>query len=370
MSNFDPNAILRGAQLTVVGAYRALQNPNLFTHEHYRQAALAVAAGIAIRILVAIPALGVRVLIAFLGLFTDLKSSGWDNEIIDGLDFLEHSVLQLPFFLMSFMRYISPSLDNMFMESLRWVDQTYVQKHKGEDPNQLRAMYYPNMRQYAHHGPAPASGEKLSQNAPKQAAIKFLIRYGRKAGISLAVYLLSCLPYIGRFVLPAASFYTFNKQVGLQPAVLIFGSSIFLPKRYLVHFLQSYFASRSLMRELLEPYFSRIRYTPQQKKIWFHDREGVLFGFGVGFFVFLKIPLLGVLIYGIAEASTAFLITKVTDPPPQPEEWTNFAETQAHWRNKHEFLKLPLDKLDALNITSTKEGEKPDSTTIKGRQFT
>lgn len=273
-----------------------------------------------------------------------------------------------------------------FMESLRWVDQTYVQKHKGEDPNQLRAMYYPNMRQYAHHGPAPASGEKLSQNAPKQAAIKFLIRYGRKAGISLAVYLLSCLPYIGRFVLPAASFYTFNKQVGLQPAVLIFGSSIFLPKRYLVHFLQSYFASRSLMRELvclqvqtlyftadttqLEPYFSRIRYTPQQKKIWFHDREGVLFGFGVGFFVFLKIPLLGVLIYGIAEASTAFLITKVTDPPPQPEEWTNFAETQAHWRNKHEFLKLPLDKLDALNITSTKEGEKPDSTTIKGRQFT
>ncbi|KAG9633377.1 hypothetical protein KCU64_g15820, partial [Aureobasidium melanogenum] len=55
MSNFDPNAILRGAQLTVVGAYRALQNPKLFTSEHYRQAALAVAAGIAIRILVAIP---------------------------------------------------------------------------------------------------------------------------------------------------------------------------------------------------------------------------------------------------------------------------------------------------------------------------
>lgn len=36
-------------------AYRALQNPGLFTNDHYRQAALAVAAGIAIRILVAIP---------------------------------------------------------------------------------------------------------------------------------------------------------------------------------------------------------------------------------------------------------------------------------------------------------------------------
>ena len=58
-------------------------------------------------------AVGVRVLIAFLGLFTDLKSSGWDEDIMEGLEFLEHSVLQLPFFLMSFMRYISPSLDNM-----------------------------------------------------------------------------------------------------------------------------------------------------------------------------------------------------------------------------------------------------------------
>jgi hypothetical protein len=55
MANFDPDAILRGAQLTLVGAHRALQNPKLFTGEHYRQAALAVAAGIAIRILISIP---------------------------------------------------------------------------------------------------------------------------------------------------------------------------------------------------------------------------------------------------------------------------------------------------------------------------
>lgn len=52
-------------------------------------------------------------MIAFVGLFTDLKSSGWDNEILEGIDFIEHGVLQIPFFLMSFFRYISPSLDNM-----------------------------------------------------------------------------------------------------------------------------------------------------------------------------------------------------------------------------------------------------------------
>lgn len=55
MANFDLDAILRGAQLTVVGAHRALQNPRLFTNEHYRQAALAVAAGLAIRMLIEVP---------------------------------------------------------------------------------------------------------------------------------------------------------------------------------------------------------------------------------------------------------------------------------------------------------------------------
>jgi hypothetical protein len=61
VSNFDLNAILRGAQLTLVGGRhvppvnRALQNPGIFTSDHYRQAAIAVAAGIAIRIIVAVP---------------------------------------------------------------------------------------------------------------------------------------------------------------------------------------------------------------------------------------------------------------------------------------------------------------------------
>ncbi len=55
IKNFDVNAILRGAQLTVVGGLRALQNPALFTSEHYKQAALAVAIAIAITIVISIP---------------------------------------------------------------------------------------------------------------------------------------------------------------------------------------------------------------------------------------------------------------------------------------------------------------------------
>lgn len=197
----------------------------------------------------AIPTLGIRVLIRFAGLFTDLSGTTWDEEVIDGIHFVEHSVLQVPFFLMSLMRYLSPAMDHMFMDSLQWVDQTYIQKHKGENPEDLRAMYYPNLRMYDTHGQIKSAQQ--THRDPKQALLGFLMRFGRRAGLSLAVYLLSFVPYVGRFVLPAVSLYTFNNAVGWQPAVLIFGSGIFLPRRYLVMFLQSYFSSRSLMRELV-----------------------------------------------------------------------------------------------------------------------
>ena len=168
---------------------------------------------------------------------------------MDGIHYIEHHVLQIPFFLMSFMRYLSPAMDHMFMDSLSWVDQTYVIKHKGENPDDLRAMYYPNLKMYED---AKKDREK-GENRAYQAMQAFMWRFGKKALLSLAVYLASFLPVVGRFVLPAASFYTFNKAVGTPAAVVIFGSGIFLPRRYLVMFLQSYFSSRSLMRDLVSP---------------------------------------------------------------------------------------------------------------------
>jgi len=96
----------------------------------------------------------------------------------------------------------------------------------------------------------------------------------------------------------------------------------------------------------------------------------VLFGFGVGFYIFLRIPLLGVLIYGIAEASTAFLITKITDPPPPPAYSERFVESQVRWTNKHEFLKLPLADLDAHNIQTDGEMQNPlYNPEIPGKKF-
>ena len=227
------------------------------------------------------------------------------------------------------------------MQSVKWVDLTYARKHEHDNPETLRNMYYLNLKMYRH-----ADGSTHSESTA-QALSMFLYRFARKGAISLAVFALSYLPVVGRFVLPAASFYTFNRAAGLGPASIIFGTGIFLPRRYLVIFLQSYFSSRSLMRELLEPYFARIHFTKQEKRNWFRSREGVLFGFGLGFYILVRVPLVGVLIYGIAEASTAYLITKITDPPPPPKDVQEYVESQQTWSNQHEFLNLSLRELDA-----------------------
>jgi hypothetical protein len=156
------------------------------------------------------------------------------------------------------MRYVTPTLDNMFMESLDWVDRTYSKKHESDDPTKLRAMYYPNLVQYPTHGAAAVTGGQKNKKKPAEAITAFLLRFGRRAGISLAVYLLSFIPYVGSFVLPAASFYTFRKSVGTQPAIVIFATGLVIPKRFLVRFLHSYFSSRSLMRELVSMLVSLI----------------------------------------------------------------------------------------------------------------
>ena len=98
----------------------------------------------------------------------------------------------------------------------------------------------------------------------------------------------------------------------------------------------------------------------------------MLYGFAVAFFILIKIPLVGVLVYGIAEASTAYLITKITEPPPPPSDAQEFKEKDVQWKNKKEFLSLPLDATDKFNISAkTKEKDRPDTTgELKGRQFT
>lgn len=72
--------------------------------------------------------------------------------------------------------------------------------------------------------------------------------------------------------------------------------------------------------------------------------------------------------YGVAEASTAYLVTKITDPPPTPAESEGFAESQVTWKNKHDFLRLSLDNIDKLNVVTDEDASK-DGPSTPGKKF-
>uniref|UniRef100_A0A093VHG4 Uncharacterized protein n=1 Tax=Talaromyces marneffei PM1 TaxID=1077442 RepID=A0A093VHG4_TALMA len=177
MSQFEPNAILRGAQLTVVGTVRILRNPELFKHDHFRQAALAVLIGVVIHLILQIPMIIIKLALQIASLVVELDSATWDDKLIGGLNFVSNSVLQVPFLLMTLMRYITPTLDDIFLLSLKWVDATYVEKHKTDDPRNTRAMYYPNLVKYR----TKRSGSPSTPRKPINIAlIAFLNRYARR----------------------------------------------------------------------------------------------------------------------------------------------------------------------------------------------
>ena len=56
----------------------------------------------------------IHALLWVLSRFISFESATWDNKLVGGLDFIANSVLQVPFFLMSLMRYITPTLDQMY----------------------------------------------------------------------------------------------------------------------------------------------------------------------------------------------------------------------------------------------------------------
>lgn len=82
------------------------------------------------------------------------------------------------------------------MTSLQWVDHTYLEKHKSDDPSKLRPLYYPNLQQYKPNAPIP--GAANVKRSAYDVALGFAKRYLKRGAISLAVYLASFLPYIGR----------------------------------------------------------------------------------------------------------------------------------------------------------------------------
>lgn len=316
--------------------------------------------------------------------------------IIDTLEFIENDVLNIGLFLVTAVRFFQPEMDDMFLMSLKFVDSVYKQKHPESNRN-----YYSNLIQYhggnikSIAGPPPLVPQQANANPPvaidpsyppplpprtqpppydqafvvqpntvqpngKPASSKkqgnwvqqlitqfknnkaftmFLQRSIKRSIFSIVIFMLSGTPIIGRLITAGVSFYSFHKVVGTATALGIFAIGLSVERRYMIIFLSTFWGGRSLVRGLLAPYFTRVPFTRAERDQWFKAREGIMFGFGCGFYWILRIPFVGVLGYGIAEASAAYLITKVSEPlPPPGPDLYKWVENEMTWTKQDVML--------------------------------
>jgi uncharacterized protein involved in cysteine biosynthesis len=109
--------------------------------------------------------------------------------------------------------------------------------------------------------------------------------------------------------------YTSYKALGKTQGIAVGICFFFLPRWATMKLVRALIGMRSLMRELLEPYFVRMRMSHKEKRRWFSGRKDILFGFSAIAYIIIRLPILGIVGYGVAQAAAAYMLTVVTEPP-------------------------------------------------------
>lgn len=348
---FSILAIARGFQLAILGAYRTLQNPSLLNQKYYRQTLIAIQASFVIQGLIWSPILALRVLVKIAAVLT--KSRSLDH-VVASLKSFQFNVLNISMVLISGSRFFSRQLDQLFLQSLKFIDEVRLTKYPETD-----RVYHENLVSLN-------TEEKITDNRPTLETIKkkwassqefsaFMRRHITRTLMGVGAYFVSKVPVFGSIILGLVSFLNLDSKIGTVNAAVIFGVLQLVPKRWAVLFLTTYWGSRSMVQDLLAPYFSRVRFTKSEKDQWIRSREGILFGFGLCHFLLIRrLPWVGLLLYGFAESSVAYLVTKITDPPPkQVSQLVKWNSSQLVWNREKE-----LDLLSGL-FADNDEGFQP-----------
>ncbi|KAI8087594.1 uncharacterized protein B0P05DRAFT_505775 [Gilbertella persicaria] len=294
MARWTLIGLKKGAFYAVEGIAIVLQNPNIRKQRFlkifiYLSVVSFILFGLT-NVLIAIP---IHIVKGILWLTTD-KADRAENALESANQFIREVVAYVPLLALLFMQYVYPKpLDDLFMESLRYVDAKNPQRPPYASvlaQQKFKKHFWRDMRDY-------------------------LFRTWKKLRIGLVLLVLSTLPWVGRFVFPAAGAYTSYRALGKTQAVAVGICFFFLPQWATMKLVRALIGMRSLMRELLAPYFIRMKMSHKEKLRWFSGRKDVLFGFSAIAYLIIRLPFVGIVAYGIAQAASAYMLTVVTDPP-------------------------------------------------------
>jgi len=128
------------------------------------------------------------------------------------------------------------------------------------------------------------AGEGLPLHVSVGISIRRLLRY---LGLTVVVFLLSLIPFLGAVIGPP---------------------------------LQLLLSARMLGGELLDPYLSMKGYRWEQQRDYLKGHRFALVGFGLPWTAVFAVPLVGALVFGLAQAAAAVLVTDVLEPEAGSKE--------------------------------------------------
>jgi len=234
------------------------------------------------------------------------KIFGFSNAgfLADSINKILFWVLRIyPQVILLVIRYIYPKyLDDLFFESFNGYP---VELKKDDIPSRelLSALDY--ARQLSKCKPS-RSYARLMFNYFKRLLKKFM-----KGSL---VYILISIPGIGKLILPAmlvmaiSQFIPFNISCGI--GVVTFFSS-YVKKLVTAILFNCIFGIRTMNREVLEPYFCRVKMSSEEKTVWFKTYEPLLFGFMAIFYILFLKPWYGPLFFALAQGAIPTLLVEI-----------------------------------------------------------
>lgn len=340
LPSYSIRNILWGFQLAILGTYYSLRNPKLFIQRYYVEACRSIFFARYLHFFARSPSVMIKILEVCIGVFL----------VLVGIFNLECIANDFQFSLFLSGRVVSVSqnftkdLNVLFFASLEWVDSNYLVKH----PEDTLHQYYCKL-------------EALSTD--RITAGKSALFFKQHIITALLIMILSCFPYlhlVGSIVLALIIFLGLRSRIGTVRSCVISSVLLLLPIELMMTLLMLYCGIRNLVHDLLLPYFSRVKFSKMDKDQWIKSREGLLLGFGMGYyFAIFKFPWVGLLIYGLAESSMAYMIRKISEPPPDQMQLVRWTVDQLVWKD-NKTLDDGETRNDEKSASSTEEEDKVD----------
>ncbi|KAI9299555.1 hypothetical protein BJ944DRAFT_172218 [Cunninghamella echinulata] len=329
MARWTIEGLRLGMEYAVEGIYLVFKNPHIRQKKFLRILVslfiLSIVLWILTHLLVTVPLKLVRSVVFV------FKGPGGDMNGIEGLldttqRTINDMVAYVPVIALLFMRYVYPKpLDDLFIESLRYIDEPLTARQSSSD----------------------LLNKEKKEKKDKWLGMKLYIRRTwKKVRLGILVFLLSLIPVVGKFVFPAVGAYSSFKALGRTQGIAVGICFFFLPQWATMKLVRALIGMRSLVRELLEPYFSRMKMTHKEKIKWFSGRKDIIFGFSAIAYLIIRIPYIGLINYGIAQCAVCYILTKVIDPVTlQPIDFKELRQNSGSQIIKQE-EKSSINKLD------------------------